>query len=320
MSSEQRNASLSGSGRVNEDRPKNLPASVRQRLLNISRERKDDFQLVLVRYGVERLLHRLGVSKHANQFVLKGAMLFQLWTGQLHRSTLDVDLLGSGSDDVARLVKVFQEVCSQKVEDDGLIFLPDSVRGEEIRENQRYGGVRIQMVAMLEKAKIPIQIDIGFGDIMTPRPKAVPYPSLVGLPTSKFRAYSKETVVAEKYQTMVSLGIANSRMKDFYDVWTLAQEFNFEGTLLGQAIQATFERRGTPLPKAVPLALTPEFWADKSKQTQWTAFINRGRLMRQAPAFDNVVDALNGFLWPITEAVVRGDKFDSQWVRGGPWK
>jgi predicted nucleotidyltransferase component of viral defense system len=305
---------------VSKDRPKNLPASVRQRLLNLAHDRKEELQLVLIRYGVERLLYRLSVSRHADQFVLKGAMLFQLWTGQLHRSTLDVDLLGSGSDDVARLVKVFQEVCSQKVEDDGLIFLPDSVRGEEIRENQQYGGVRIQMVGMLDKARIPVQIDIGFGDIITPRAKAVPYPSLVGFPTSRLPAYPKETVVAEKYQTMVSLGIANSRMKDFYDVWTLAQEFDFEGTLLAQAILATFKRRGTPLPQTVPLALTQEFSADKSKRIQWTAFVKRGRLMREAPPFDKVVDALTRFLWPITEAVARGDKFDTRWVAGGPWK
>jgi hypothetical protein len=150
LPSQQRNAALLGGSRLSKDRSKNLAASLRQRLLNLAHDRKDELQLVLMRYGAERLLYRLSVSKHAEQFVLKGAMLFQLWTGQLHRSTLDVDLLGSGDDDVARLIKVFQEVCVQQVEGDGLTFLRESVRGEEIRENQRYGGVRIQMLAMLE--------------------------------------------------------------------------------------------------------------------------------------------------------------------------
>jgi hypothetical protein len=146
------------------------------------------------------------------------------------------------------------------------------------------------------------------------------YPSLIGLPTPTILTYSKETVVAEKYETMVSLGIANSRMKDFYDVWTLAQEFEFDGKLLSQAIRATFERRGTRLPQAIPLALTEEFSGDKSKQSQWTAFIQRGRLMRQTPGFDGVLTTINTFLWPVTKALATGEKFEGRWPAGGRWE
>jgi len=244
---------------VSKEKPKNISASVRQRLLNLARERKDDFQLVLVRYGVERLLYRLSISHYANQFVLKGAMLFQLWTGQPHRSTLDVDLLGSGDDNVDRLVTLFRDVCLQQVEDDGLTFLADGIQGGLIREEQRYGGIRVQMTAKLDNAHIPIQIDIGFGDAITPKAEQVEYPTLLGQSAPILRVYPKETVIAEKYEAMVSLGMANSRMKDFYDLWVLARDFGFDGSILARAIRSTFERRGTTLPAKAPLALTKSF-------------------------------------------------------------
>jgi hypothetical protein len=304
---------------VSKEKPANLSASVRQRLLNLARERNDEFQFVLIRYGVERLLYRVGVSPYARQFVLKGAMLFQLWTGQPHRSTLDVDLLGSGDDDLDRLVNLFNEICSQDVPDDGLTFIPDSVTGGVIREEQRYGGVRLQMAALLGSARIPIQIDIGFGDAITPGPVQVEYPTLLGHPAPVVRAYPKETVVAEKYEAMVSLGIANSRMKDFYDLWVLALVFEFDGATLGQAVRATFNRRQTDLPKTVPLPLTDEFAQDGSKRTQWTAFIRRGRLVVKAPEFGQVVGMLHSFLWPVSAALVADEPFEERWKAGGHW-
>ena len=302
------------------EKARNMPASVRQRLLNLARERKDEFQLVLVRYGVERLLYRLSVSPDASQFVLKGAMLFELWTGRPHRSTTDVDLLGSGDDDVNRLVTMFQRVCSRRVEDDGLAFWPESIHGGLIREDQRYGGVRIEMMATLERSRIPIKIDIGFGDAITPSAEQVRYPTLLGLPAPIMLAYPKVTAVAEKYEAMVSLGIANSRMKDFYDVWVLARDFDFDGNLLGKAIGATFARRRTVLPGIPPTALTSDFANDKAKQSQWTAFVRRGRLAVSAPAFGHVVELLHSFLWTVSERIVRGDGVGLTWVAGGPWK
>jgi predicted nucleotidyltransferase component of viral defense system len=305
---------------VSKDKPTNLAASIRQKLLNLAHERKEEFQLVLVRYGLERLLYRLSQSKHRNQFVLKGAMLFQLWTGQSHRATLDLDLLGFGDDTVARFEAIFREVGEQAVEDDGLRFAVKDFHGEEIREDQRYAGVRIIGTAMLGTARIPIQIDIGFGDAITPKPQPATYPSLLGMPAAQLPAYPKETVIAEKFEAMVSLGIANSRMKDFYDIWIISTTFEFEGWLLAKAVQATFERRGTVIPSAPPMALTPEFGNDAAKQQQWRAFIAKGRLLVAAPALAEVTNHLATFLWPVTQAIVQKQVFRGTWPQGGGWR
>jgi hypothetical protein len=186
------------------------------------------------------------------------------------------------------------------VEPDGIVFDPATVRGEAIREEQRYHGVRIHLTAMLGTARVPVQIDIGFGDAITPGADRVVYPSLIGLPTATLSAYPRETVVAEKYEAMVSLGITNSRMKDFYDLWVLAGNFEFHGLVLARAVKATFDRRGTPLPTEPPLALTSAFASDRSKQVQWAGFVSRGRLALIVPSLDKVIAALNEFLWPPT--------------------
>lgn len=304
---------------MSKEKPTNVTASIRQRLLNLANERKEEFQFVLVRYAIERLLYRLSKTPHADQFLLKGAMLFQLWTGQPHRSTLDLDLLGQGDDAVARFKVIFREVCNAAVEDDGLRFLTEEIQGEEIREEQRYSGVRIHGVVLLGPARIPLQIDIGFGDAVTPKPQKVQYPSLLGLPTAAMRAYPKETVVAEKFEAMVSLAIANSRMKDFYDIWVLASKFDFDGALLERAIRATFDRRKTDIPTVPPLALTPEFCENPAKAMQWQGFIKRGRLVAKPPTLDGVVGRLKDFLWPVTEALGAGTTFSNKWPAGGPW-
>lgn len=301
-------------------KPANVAASIRQRLLNLARDRKEEFQLVLVRYAAERLLYRLSKSPHADQFLLKGALLFQLWTGQPHRSTLDLDLLGQGDDAVARFEQIFREVCAVTVEDDGLRFLTEGIRGEAIREDERYAGVRILGAAMLVTAKIPLQIDIGFGDAVTPKAQQIEYPSLLGLPTATLRAYPKETTVAEKFEAMVSLGIANSRMKDFYDIWVLASQFDFDGAILGRAIRATFQRRGTALPVEIPLALTPEFAENPAKQAQWQGFVKRGRLVAKPPTFQAIAKALTDFLWPVADVIQRGGDFSRKWPAGGSWR
>ncbi len=227
-------------------KPRDIAASVRQRLLNLSRDRKEEFQAVLTRYGLERLTYRLARSPHGDEFVLKGAMLFTLWTGEPHRATWDLDLLGRGTIEVARLAKVFREVCEVAVDDDGLSFDGKGVRGERIREDLEYEGVRIHLGARLGVARIAIQVDIGFGDAVTPRPQKVTYPALLDFPAAELKAYPREPVVAEKFQAMVVLGMGNSRMKDFYDVWALARGFNFDGETLCTSIRATFDRRRTP--------------------------------------------------------------------------
>ncbi len=298
--------------------PQNIAASVRQRLQNLARERKEDFQLVLSRYALERLLHRIDQSPHRGQFVVKGAMLFHLWTNQPYRPTRDIDFLSYGDQSVARLETLFREVCDQAVQDDGLVFMAASVAGDVIKPDQEYQGIRIQLEAKLERARIPVQIDIGFGDAITPGPQQVEYPSLLGFPTPIVSTYPKETVVAEKYQAMVMLGMANSRMKDFFDLWVLCDNFEFDGELLARAIQATFERRRTAIPRNIPAALTAEFHEDDSKQKQWKAFVAKGGLT--TPPLPDMIAELRTFLLPPSDASGSGESFQQKWIPPGPWQ
>lgn len=298
---------------------RNVAASVRARLRALAGH-GDQFQLLVRHYGLERFLYRLSRSPHGAEFILKGAMLFRVWNEDVHRPTYDVDLLGMGERSLERLVRVFQEVCRQDVEADGLVFLEDSVRAHEIREDQAYGGVRVLIDARLENIRIPIQVDVGFRDVVTPRPDVIQFPGLLPvLPLPTMRAYPRETVVAEKFEAMVNLGATNSRMKDFFDVWTLCREFAFEGATLAAAIRATFQRRATALPEATPVALTDAFSHDASKRTQWNAFLRKGRLDADGAALDEVVAALRRFLAPPLDALRAGAAFDEHWPPGGPW-
>lgn len=299
---------------------KNIAASVRQRLMNKAREQKEDFGIVLTRFGLERLLYRLSQSNHRDQFILKGAMLFQLWGGNVHRPTRDLDLLGYGDPAPERFEELLREVCNLQVEDDGLEFHADSVNAERMKENEEYQGLRLKFHATLASARIPIQIDIGFGDAITPSPDEVTYPTLLDLPAPILKAYPRETVVAEKFQAMVMLGIANSRMKDFYDVWTIARQFEFSGPILCSAIRATFERRKTTLPDQLPLALTSEFSEDRQKLTQWRAFVHKSKLDAEGMELTGIAESLRAFLIPPTQALVAGTDFDRDWPPTGPWQ
>jgi len=238
---------------------KNISASVREKLRNIARQRNADFGLILVKYGLERILFRLSRSVYHDVFVLKGALLFELWTGQQYRPTRDADFLARGENSPKRFFRVFGELCSVETEPDGLGFDPDTVTAERIAEDADYEGVRVTFMVYLERAKIPIQIDIGFGDAVTPPPVENNYPTLLGSTAPRLLTYPRETVVAEKLEAMVKLGIANSRMKDFYDMEVLSRTFSFDGKSLREAIHNTFERRGTELPlDGTPLAFTLE--------------------------------------------------------------
>ncbi len=297
----------------------NLPASVRQRLLNLSHQRREDYQLVLSQFATERLLYRLTKSPYLHEFVLKGAVLFALWTGELHRPTYDLDLLGYGAPTVERLKTIFGAMCAVDVEPDGIVFDPDSVRVISIREGQEYGGLRVTLSATLGTIRIPLQIDVGFGDVVVPQATIVTYPTLLDFPAPRLRAYSRETVVAEKLHAMVVLGMLNSRMKDFYDLWTLLHKFSFDGELLSKAIVATFERRQTPLPSITPVALTERFYEDIQKNTQWTAFLRRNKLQTDEIRFSQVIIELNHFLTPVLQAVRQSSPFIQFWQLGGPW-
>jgi len=299
--------------------PRNIAASVRQRLLNLARQQREEFQAILTRYARERLLYRLSQSQYSNTFILKGATVFSVWSNEPHRATQDLDLLGYGDATVPHLEQVFRDICRVQVESDGLEFKADTVGGEQIKEDQEYQGVRIKLTAILGAAQIPMQIDIGFGDAITPAPVMVEFPTLLDFPVPRLRAYPQETVVAEKFQAMVMLGIANSRMKDFYDIWFLSQQFKFEGEALSLAIKATFSRRRTSLPTLTPLALTPEFSEDKNKQKQWNAFIRKGKLRASTQSLSEVVVILQDFLMPPTLAVANNEPFLKIWPLSGSW-
>ena len=297
----------------------NLPASVRQRLLNLANENRQDFGMLLTKFALERFLYRLSVSQHRDNFVLKGALLLQLWTSEVYRPTRDLDLLGQVTGPAKGYRKIFAEVCGEKVEDDGVIFLADTIHIEKIREEEAYEGIRVLLEARLAGARVPLQIDVGFGDVVTPAPIEVEYPALLAFPAAQMRAYPKESVVAEKFEAIIKLGMANSRMKDFYDLWVMAGRFEFRGPVLAEALSATFARRKTVLPASHPLAFTPEFSVNLAKQTQWRAFLRKSGLEADA-SLQDVVTALDEFLMPVVEGILRKWAIPSLWRPGGPWK
>ena len=304
---------------MNQKSLKDVAASVRQRLLNLSRERGEDFGLVLVRYATERLLYRLGRSTHADAFVVKGAVLFSLWSGEPHRSTRDLDLLGSGAADESRMEGIFRDLCTASVEEDGLVFDAGSVSAGRIADMARYAGVRVKLLGRLGVARIPMQVDVGFGDAVSPRPRKVKFPVMLDMPPPRLRAYPRETVVAEKLEALVDMGMANSRMKDFYDLWYLAGHFDFNGATLVRAIRSTFGRRETPLPSDVPVALTGAFSKDDVKRTQWAAFLRKTGLKDMSLSLEEVADSLRSFLESPLRAALKNEPFDRTWQPGGPW-
>ena len=246
----------------------NRAASIRARLKQQTDTSKQDFNLTLTQYGLERLLYRLSVSAHAPNFLLKGALLFHLWYGQPHRPTRDADLLGFGPDDIPTLVGVFRSISSIAV-DDGIVLDPESVAGTEIRKDAGYGGVRIDLRATLDGARLALQIDIGFGDAVTPQAQLVTYPTfLADVPAPTLRAYPKATVVAEKLHAVTILGMTNSRMKDFFDLWVLLHDTTMDDADLQQAIEATFARRQTAIPGTLPTGLSDAFAQDAAKRVQ----------------------------------------------------
>jgi predicted nucleotidyltransferase component of viral defense system len=304
---------------MTQDKPSNIAASVRRRLLNIIRETGDDANLVWTRYAAERLLYRLSVSEYAGDFILKGAMLFIAWTGQSYRPTVDMDFLSRGIASSERLTGVFRNVCAAEVEPDGLEFDADSVKVSPIREEQEYQGQRVTLMAFLGKARIPLQVDVGFGDVVTPKARMIVYPTLLDFPAPRIQACPRETVVAEKLQAMVVLGIANSRMKDFYDLYVLARDFAFDGTTLTRAIKATFKRRKTEISHGTPLSLTEEFGLDGTKSIQWRAFVRKSGFQQYMPELPDILLQLREFLLPPLKAASGQVDVPRNWNAGGPW-
>lgn len=298
--------------------PVNLTASLHQRLLNLSRQQGVDFNLLLTRFAIERLLYRLSQSRYRGEFVLKGAMLFLLWAPEIKRQTHDLDLLASGDNSAERVRRVFCDLCAMDVPQDGLLFDASSIVVKDIGRAEEYQGRRVQLGATLGKARIGVQVDVGFGDAVKPSPQWVDYPSLLGLPAARLKAYARETVVAEKLHAMVTLGRTNSRLKDYYDLWQLSERFPFEGPRLMQAIRATFGRRGIDVP-AEPVGLSDEFASLPEKRQQWRAAIHRQRLDTEGLELGEIVQRLRRFLGPVLRAVSCDETWAAHWDAGGPW-
>ena len=278
---------------------KNVPHSVAVRLLQRARAQAEDYDYLLLRYGAERLLYRLSRSDAADRFLLKGASLFLVWNGYSYRPTRDIDLLGYGSPDPSDLASLFKALCQEDLShEDGLIFLPASVRAERIKEEQDYEGVRILLRALLQNARIDLQIDIGFGDCVSPTATMAEFPPLLDAPAPRMRVYPKETAFAEKLQTIVARGLANSRLKDYLDLWVLSRSGIGEESL-AKAIQSTFAHRGTAIPRDVPPGLSPAFARNPDRVKQWAALIRRVNAIACPSSLDAVLSDLALYVVPI---------------------
>jgi hypothetical protein len=273
--------------------------SVHQRLLNTRDQSGEQFNHLLVRYGLERLLYRIQAAGHIDSFVLKGAMLFALWHDVPGRPTRDLDLLGFGEPTQERLRTVFADACNAEVVDDGLRFDSGSIETADIRDDQEYHGVRVRLLGFLGPARIAVQVDVGFGDAVTPPPEPIQYPTILDYPAPRLSAYHPATVVAEKLNAMVVLGALNSRMKDFYDMHVILQHVRLDEALLAEAIRATFERRKVALPRELPVAFTAEYLDDGTKESQWRAFLRRSALTALGLSLANVLADLRERLWPV---------------------
>ncbi len=298
--------------------PVDIAASFRQKLLNYSRERKEDFNLVLTRYAQERLLYRLSQSGFVDEFVLKGGLMFLVWDDNPYRPTRDLDLLGYGENSPSRMIEVFKSISIAEFPD-GLVFDTDSVKAKEISEHQAYNGIRIELNVSLQKALIHLQIDIGFGDIIIPESEINKFPTILNMPPAVLRTYSMYSVVAEKFEAMVKLGIANSRMKDFSDIWMMSKRFSFDGIATSNAIKATFENRKTEIPHSLPIALTNDFANDSAKSTQWLAFVKRSRTIVAPDTLENLVIFIRDFLMEPALSCHSKFPFSKEWISGGPW-
>jgi hypothetical protein len=298
---------------------KNISASVRQRLLNKADSDNRDFNELLHYYAMERFLYRLSCSKHSEKFILKGALLFTVWDVPASRATMDIDLLGKVKNDLAGIAAVMKEICSQSVEDDGVRFDPSTVTTDRIVVDSDYKGVRVKFRGFLEKSRIPMQIDIGFGDPVLPGPVPLDYPTMLDFPAPRIKGYRRENSIAEKFEAMCTRGIRNSRMKDFYDIWLLSRRFDFDGSDLSKAIESTFQSRHLKMP-AEPLALGPIFFEDKNKVAYWKGFLRKIKIAGAPEDLKTVVDVLKGFLGPVAEALAEGKPFQGKWKAPGPWK
>lgn len=298
---------------------KNIAASVHQRLLNMAKDSGRPFNELLQYYAIERFIYRLSKSAHVDSFILKGALLLSVWNMPESRPTKDIDLLGRIVNSRDVIVAAIRNMCGQTVEADGLSFDANSVTAAPITEDAGYEGLRVRFQGNLGNARTSLQVDIGFGDVVFPGPCKISYPTLLDFPAPAMIGYSMDSVIAEKFHAMVKLGVLNSRMKDFYDVWQLSQRFNFKGSTLATAIEKTFDARKTSLPSA-PTVFQDSFATEQGKEIQWQAFLQRSRLRISPTLFVEVAATIREFLSPLIAAIVEDGTAGMVWTAPGPWR
>jgi len=297
----------------------NIAESVKSRLYQIAKRDHIDFNLVLNNYALERFLYRLSRSQWSDRFLLKGALLFRLWYKTPFRPTRDIDLEGKTNNDLNEIIEIFKGICDTKVAEDGIVFLPETVKGEENRKKEDYNGIEIVFRARIDRTDIPVQVDIGFGDAVEPSSQKVEYPVLLDFPIPQMLVYPLYSMISEKFQIMVKMGITNSRMKDYYDLWVISQHSDIDGKLLSQAIEATFKKRGTPIPADIPLALDEQFSGDHLKQKQWTAFLRRIDVPETTPSLKDIVVVLRRLLMPLIAALLNEKAYMKTWKASKGW-
>ena len=298
----------------------NMPASIRARLQNKAKETNRPFAEVLQYYGIERFLYRFSQSKYADKFILKGALLFTAWQIPERRTTLDIDFLARYDNQAASIEAVVKDVCEVSVDPDGLIFDVKTIQGRKIKEDADYEGVRVRFIGFLERARLPMQIDVSFGDIVFPKTRVIDYPVILDLPKPHLKCYPVESVISEKFEAMVKLGLLNSRMKDFFDIWLTMHQFDFNGANLAGALKKTFNHRKTDLPKERPL-LAEEIYDEKSdRQTLWKAFLRKGDIKNTPEKLAAIAKEIEEFLIKPLDAISKGLEFNAEWKSPGPWK
>jgi hypothetical protein len=298
--------------------PKDIVASIHQRLVNVAKQTGRPFNDLVMYFAIERFLYRLSQSRYGDRVILKGGLLLRVWDTPVTRVTRDIDLLAKLSNDPGQVREVVRGVCDVVVEEDGLVFDADTVTTARIAEDADYEGVRATFRGWFGKMPLAMQVDFGFSDVITPAPVPIAYPSVLDHPPARLLAHNRETSIAEKFEAMTKLGEINSRMRDFFDVWVLSQNFPFEGPVLADAIRSTFARRGMEV-EPEPACFTDRFAHAPTKAAQWKAFLKTSRV-DQAPAeFAEVVARVREFLQPVARAVASRRPHESKWEPGGPW-
>ncbi len=299
---------------------KNIEASVKAQLKNKAKEKNRPFAEILQYYGMERFLYRFSKSKYADKFVLKGALLFAVWQIPERRITLDIDFLGHFDNQVAAIETVLRDVCNVSVDPDGIKFDSTIVRGRKIKEDADYEGVRVKFTGFLDRARIPMQIDVGFGDIVYPKTTVIDYPAILDFPKPRLSGYSQESVISEKFEAMIKLGLLNSRMKDFYDIWLMMRQFEFKGTNITNAIVKTFNHRKTDIPKNKPLFDDEIYDENSDQQTLWNAFLKKDDIQHAPKTLSGIAKEIEDFLFEPIIALNENIKFDKTWKSPKGWE